>query len=106
MTDHAQTDDVQAAIERGRRAAATLANMEAADLELKADLHLQWETCQAPGIRENIWHQINGINAARGVLWLWVSEGQRAEASIATEGEKQAKAAAQPRRRGLLSVVA
>ncbi len=100
MTDATDTaDKTQQVIERGQRAGRTLADpvLSAAHNELKADLHLQWETCQAQSVRENIWQQINGVNAARGQLYLWVSEGQAAQARLDAEIKARSQQAARPR---------
>jgi hypothetical protein len=100
MTDAPDpADKTQAAIDRGLRAQRTLDDpvLRSAHDELKADLHLQWELCQATPIRENIWQQINGMNAARGQLYVWVSEGQAAQARFDAAAAKQERDAARPR---------
>lgn len=100
MTDAPDlADKTQSAIDRGLRAQRTLDDpvLRSAHDELKADLHIQWELCQAAGVRENIWQQINGMNAARGQLYVWVSEGQAAQARLDIQISHQQAQAARPR---------
>lgn len=84
MTDEtiAFEDKTQAAIEAGLRAARALEVMAPVDAALKADLTRQWERCQSAAIREALWQQVNGINAARGHLRAQVNAGQEAEARL------------------------
>lgn len=82
----------------GAAAARTLADPElsAANELLKRFLHEQWETCQAPAVRENLWQRLNGLNAARGQLQEHVAVANDARQRIeAADAQRQKDAARQ-----------
>ena len=85
---------IRDAIARGDRAATTLNNpgfMDAINAQ-RQELRDQWERCQAPGIREAIWHRLNGLNSAMGQLELEKREGlsARAEQKARNDAENDA----------------